>query len=347
MIISDKKRSEMETKLKARTAAADIRRYAPAQMAFWPEERRAIANELARCAIFHCGNSRKPRVMYDNAPLFMLGAGAMTYTGEELRGRDEDLFMTLAHCARELPTGELVVKVTSSQICKLNKWQQDQRYYDEIFRSIQRMKGGVITVFSRRLTKAIKCQRAIEQGAAPEELARLYDELAEFERREALDIGLEDEGEEITGMMISLISGNPVFTGAKAVKDGIPQGSLTWEIPMDKNMVALFAKPYLTHVDFEDRQSLSYTGKRLQAYFLSHRTPHPVKLSSLAKFLNLHYKDPAALKFNLNIEFENLKKLGLIDFKYEKTADNKEWKVAVTRLVKEGQGTQNTDPSSN
>ncbi|MEM8515360.1 hypothetical protein RCH14_004721 [Massilia sp. MP_M2] len=334
MIISDKKSNELQEKLKARTAAADIRRYAPAQMAFWPEERRAIANELARSAIFHCGNNRKPRAMYDNAALFMLGSGAMTYTGEELRGKDEDLFMTLAHCARELPSGDLVVKVTSSQICKLNKWQQDQRYYDEIFRSIQRMKGGVITVFSKRLTKAIKCQKALEKGAPPEELARLYDELAEFERREALDLGLADDDDDITGMMISLISGNPVFTGAKDVKDGIPKGNLTWEIPMDKNMVALFAKPYLTHVDFEDRLSLSATGKRLQAYFLSHKNPHPVKLSSLAKMLNLNYADPAALKYNLNTEFENLKKLRLIDFSYEKTADNKEWKVLVTRKSK-------------
>ena len=335
MIISEKKSMELQEKLKARTAAADIRRYAPAQMAIWPEERRAIANELARSAIFHCGNSKKPRAIYDNAPLFMLGGGAMTYTGEELRGKDEDLFMTLAHCARDMSSGELLVKVTSSQICKLNGWALDQRYYDEIFRSIQRMKGGVITVFSKRLTKALKCQRAIEKGAAPEELAALYDELAEFERREALDLGLEDGDEEVTGMMISLISGNPVFTGAKSVKDGIPKGNLTWEIPMDKNMVALFAKPYLTHVGFEDRKSLSATGKRLQAYFLSHKNPHPVKLSSLAKMLNLHYADPAALKFNLNAEFENLRKLGLIEFKFLKTADNKEWKVAVTRTDQE------------
>lgn len=335
MIMSDKKRAEVEDKLKARTAAADIRRYAPAQMSFWPEERRAIANELARSAIFHCGNSRKPRIMYDNASLFMLGGGAMTYTGEELRGKDEDLFMTLAHCAREKPSGELVVQVTSSQICKLNKWQQDQRYYDEIFRSVQRLKGGIITVFSKRLTKAIKCQKALEQGASPEELARLYDELTEFERREALDLGIEHDGEEISGMMVSLISGTPIFTGTKSLKDNIPQGNLTWTIPMDKNMVALFAKPYLTHVDFEDRHSLSATGKRLQAYFLSHKNPHPVKLSSLAKMLNLHYADPAALKYNLNVEFDNLKALGLIEFKYEKTADNKEWKVAVTRRYKD------------
>ncbi len=331
-IMSLQKQAEIRERLKARTGAADIRKYVPQQLAFWNDERRAIANELARSALFQCRDNRKPRAMFDNAPLFMLGEGALTYTGEELRGQDEDLFITLAHCARDMPSGELVVKVTSSQICKMNNWRQGQKYYDDIFRSIQRMKGGVITVFSRRLTKALKCQKALERGASDEELARLYDELAAFEKAAASDLPMDQEGDEITGMMLSLISGNPVFTGAKSLKDGIPQGSLTWEIPLDKNMVSLFAMPYLTFMEDKTRKALSGTGKRLQAYFLSHKTPYPVLLRSLEKMLGLNYKDLASLKFNLTSEFQALKEHGVIaGYSYAKSADGKDWKVTVER----------------
>ncbi len=331
-IMDERKQSEVLQLAMARTAASDIRRYVPRQLAFWPDDRRAIANELARSALFHCRDNRKPRAIYDNATLFMLGEGALTYTGEELRGHEEDMFITLAHCAREMPSGELMVKITSSDICKMNKWRQGQNYYNEIFRSIQRMKGGVITVFSRRLTKALKCQRAVEQGASYEELQRLYLELTEFEKAAASDLPLDQSGEEITGMMLSLISGNPTFAGAKSVKDGIPQGNLQWEIPLDRNLVSLFAQPYLTFVDFEARQALSGTGKRLQAYFMSHKKPYPIKLRSLEKFLSLNYKDIAALKYKLTAEFEELKHEGVItDYSYAKAAGGNDWLVTVTR----------------
>lgn len=331
-IMSDKKRAELQDMLKARTAATDIRKYVPQQLAFWPDERRAIANELARSALFQCRDNRKPRAIFDNSTLYMLGEGALTYTGEELRGQDEDLFITLAHCAREMPSGQLLVKVTSSEICKMNKWRQGQHYYNDIFRSVQRMKGGIITVFSRRLTKALKCKRALERGASDQELARLYDELATFEKTAAADLPLDQEGDEVSGMMLSLISGTPAFSGAKSVKEGIPQGNLSWEIPLDKNLVSLFASPYLTFVDFTARQALSATGRRLQAYFLSHKTPYPVLLRSLEKMLGLNYKDKAALKYNLTIEFEALKDHGVIqDYSYSKSADGKDWKVTVIR----------------
>jgi hypothetical protein len=263
-------------KMKVLSATAAIRQYIPVQLSFWPEDRRAIVNELARSALFQCRDNRKPRIYYDNAPLFMLGEGALTYKGEELRTRDEDIFVSFAHRARNLPSGKMVVSVTSSEICKINNWRQDQRYYNDIFLSVQRMKGGVITVFSRRLAKALKCQQAVDAGASNDELVRLHDELAAFENSALRELPHAEEGGEVAGMMLSLVSGEPIFKGATSVKNGIPQGNLSWEITLDKKMVSLFAKPYLTLVDIKVRLALTATGKRLQAYFMSHEQPHPV-----------------------------------------------------------------------
>lgn len=336
-IISELRQNELVAKAKARSGAALVRKHVPQQLAFWPDDRRAIANELARSALFQCGDNRKARRYFDNEPLYVLGKGvAVTYRGEELRSREEDLFITLAHCARDLPSGKMVVRVTSSELCKMNNWRQDQRYYKEIFESIQRMKGGVITVFSTRLAKALKCQRALAAGTSDAEMEKLYDELERFEAEQAraVELGMEEAAgdEEQAGMMMSLISGDPVFYGFKSVKDGIPQGNVTWEIALDKNMVSLFAAPYLTYLDLEARQQLSPTGKRLQAYFLSHKKPHAILLRKLEKMLSLSFKDIFKLKFKINEELSELKRLKVIyDYEFEKSADGKDWKAQVYR----------------
>lgn len=326
------RQNAMNNKLKARTAEAAIRKFIPEQMQFWPEDRRAIANELARSALFQCRNDKEPREYLDNVELFVLGEGAMTYKGEELRTRDEDLFVTFAHCARDMPSGKMNVKITSSEICRINGWRQAQPYYDLIFESIQRMKGGVITVFSKRLAKALKCQRAIDAGASEEELAKLYDELEAFECAEQSLLTLEEKGEEVGGVMVSLISGDPTFTGSKGVKDGIPQGSLNWEISLDKKLVSLFAQPYRTLVDFETRKSLTGSGKRLQAYYLSHKKPHAVKLRSLEKMLGRKNQSLAALKFQMTAELQALKDKGdIVEFSFKRSADGEDWLVSVSR----------------
>jgi len=322
----------INNKLKARSAEAAIRKFIPEQLQFWPDDRRAIANELARSALFQCRNDKEPRAYLDNVELFVLGEGAMTYKGEELRTRDEDLFVTFAHCARDMPSGKMIVRITSSEICRMNGWRQAQPYYKLIFESIQRMKGGVITVFSKRLAKALKCQRALDAGASEAELAKLYDELEAFECADKSLLTLEEKGEEVGGVMVSLISGDPTFTGGNGVKDGIPQGNLSWEITLDKKLVSLFAQPYRTLVDFETRKELSGTGKRLQAYYLSHKKPHDVKLRNLERMLGRQNQSLAALKFQIAAELRILQEKGDIwEFDFKKSADGSDWLVSVVR----------------
>jgi hypothetical protein len=200
------------------------------------------------------------------------------------------------------------------------------------------MKAGVITVFSRRLAKAIKCQRAIDAGASNEELISLHDELLAFEEEDSSMLPIGKKEGEIGGMMLSLVGGEPTFVGGTSLKDEIPQGNLSWEITLDKKLVSLFARPYLTLVHINARQALKPIGKRLQAYFLSHKKPYPVKLRSLEKMLGIQFTDLFALKYALTTHFEDLKNNGVIaNFEYTKSADNSDWLVLVTRH----QSTQN------
>lgn len=333
MIVSPKKAAELEQTLKARAGASELRKYVPEQLAFWPESQRAIANELARSALFQCSDNRKPRAYIDNVELYMLGEGQLTYKGEELRSKDEDIFISLAHRAREKEQGKLIVEITSSDLCKMNGWRQSQKYYDEIFLSIQRMKGGVINVISKRLARALKCERALAAGVSPVELARLYDELREYDELQAAPIQVpSSKNEEKGGMLMSLISGDPTYTGFTEVKNNIPQGNLTYEITLDKKMVSLFAKPYLTLMDSEARQALTPSGKRLQAFYMSHRNPYAVKLRSLEKMLGLNFSTLAALKFYMNQQFKELKAHNVIyDYEFKRSSDKQDWLVEVQR----------------
>lgn len=272
-----------QDRTKAQSARTELKLRVPKQMAFWPDHRRAIANELARSSLFSCRDVRAPRRQFQNAKLFMLGDGVITYTGEELRGRDEDLFLTLAHLARATDAGNLVVKVTNAQLCKLIGWRQDQRFYNEIFKSVQRLKGAVVTLMSRRLTKVLACEEALAAGASEEVLARLYDDLQAFDNGDATTpkVG-------VSGIMLSMLDGEATFTGEGELIDEIPQGNLNWTIRLDRRMVALFAKPYLTLVDLDTRKALSHTARRLQAYYLSHKEAHDVLLASLAQMLDIN-----------------------------------------------------------
>lgn len=270
------------TNSKANALEVELKKFAPVQMTFWHDEVRAIANELTRCALISCRSGGEPRRHFNNERLFTLGKDAsVTYTGEELRGNDEDNFLALVHLVREMPGGQLVVKVKSSDICKLNGWQTKQSYYTEIYKSILRLGATTLVVMSRRLTKMLIYERARKAGkASKEELARLHDEIHAL-----TDSDL--EATDVTGLTMSMVGSNVVFSGSKGVVDDIPQGDLTWEIPMDKAMVTLFAKEWLTLVPIYSRRKLSTAARRLQAYFMSHREPFDVRVSTLGQLLQL------------------------------------------------------------
>lgn len=270
--------------LKARTAQTVMDRLAPPQMAVWSEQSRAIANELTRSSLFSCRDVRSPRDYYKDKALFVLSKGTtVTYTGEELRARDEDIWLAIVHASRDLPLDNLVIKITNSEICKLNDWPSKQPYYTEIYKSIQRLVATNLTVHSRRLAKARACEEARLAGASDEELTRLYDELAAFDRNEVPDDG------KVATLMLSMIQ-SASSDGEKGEIDNIPQGNLKWTLTLDKAMVVLFARPYLTLIPQEARAKLSFGARRLLAYYLGHADPNDVKISSLVKLLNLDYE---------------------------------------------------------
>ena len=80
-----------------------------AQLPLWPNGVRGIPNSIARSALFNVANLRKgARKHYKQREIAALGGIAITYTGEELRQDDEDVFLQILHLAR---TGDLGAEV--------------------------------------------------------------------------------------------------------------------------------------------------------------------------------------------------------------------------------------------
>lgn len=71
------------------------------QLPLWPNGMRGIPNSIARSALFNVSSLRKgERKHYKQREIAALGGISITYTGEELRQDDEDVFLQILHLAR-------------------------------------------------------------------------------------------------------------------------------------------------------------------------------------------------------------------------------------------------------
>jgi hypothetical protein len=96
-----------------------------------------------------------------------------------------------------------------------------------------------------------------------------------------------DKAGDVEGVMLAMLPDKVNFVGGREAVDDIPQGNLTWHIPLDSALAMLFAESYLTLIPFEKWKTLSMGARALQIYYGSHKKPHDVLISSLGKLLDL------------------------------------------------------------
>lgn len=76
------------------------------QLPMWPNAMRGIPNSIARSALFNVSSLRKgERKHYRQREVAALGGISISYTGEELRQDDEDVFLQILHLARTQDLG--------------------------------------------------------------------------------------------------------------------------------------------------------------------------------------------------------------------------------------------------
>ena len=115
------------------------------QLPLWSDDRRGIPNDLVRSALFTIGNSRRKREFCRAVIIKTLGNIKITYTGEELRQMDEDVFLQLVHLARLVPLGS-PIEFSAHSLLKALSWPTDSKAYTRLRQSIHRLSVTGLTI---------------------------------------------------------------------------------------------------------------------------------------------------------------------------------------------------------
>lgn len=111
----------------------------------WQQSYRALPNAIARSALFNTANLRSGGDReYCNAVEVAATKGILiTYTGEELRQDDEDVFLQVLHLAKEQKLGEDISFTANSMIVSL-EWIRSGESFRRLHQCMRRMKATAI-----------------------------------------------------------------------------------------------------------------------------------------------------------------------------------------------------------
>lgn len=134
----------------------------PVQLPIWPEMKRAAPNEIVRSALFNIKNHRIKRENYEGVTIAVIGDGAITYTGTELRQDDMDVWLQLLHLAKEKEINENdindnspTVKLVPYNFCKAIDWPISGYYYNKLEKILGRLSATELMLKSNRFEKGI------------------------------------------------------------------------------------------------------------------------------------------------------------------------------------------------
>lgn len=116
------------------------------QLPMWHQDLRGLPNAFARSALFSVANVRAGARKYvKQQPIAALAGIGITYTGEQLRQDDEDVFLQILHVARAQELGTEVRFTAYSMISELG-WSKNTASYKRLVDCLDRMKASAVAV---------------------------------------------------------------------------------------------------------------------------------------------------------------------------------------------------------
>lgn len=120
------------------------------QLPIWPSDLRGLPNAFARSALFNVANLRKgERANYKRRTIATLRGISITYTGEELRQDDEDVFLQILHIARMHELG-VEVRFTAYSLLTELGWTRNGGSYKRLVDCLDRLKASAVAVTVER-----------------------------------------------------------------------------------------------------------------------------------------------------------------------------------------------------
>ncbi|WP_244818666.1 plasmid replication initiator TrfA [Caballeronia sp. Lep1P3] len=124
------------------------------QIPLWSEDHRPVLHDLVRSALFTCGQ-RDARMDLKAKPICALEHIKITYTGEELRQRDYDVYLQILHLSRgaTVDNRQEWVEFEARSLIKMLGWTQNSRSLVELRETIRRLTACALEV-TRSRTKS-------------------------------------------------------------------------------------------------------------------------------------------------------------------------------------------------
>jgi hypothetical protein len=121
------------------------------QIPLWSDEHRPVLHDLVRSALFTCGQRDARRDLKAN-PIYALEHIKISYTGEELRQRDYDVYLQILHLSRgaTMDNRQEWVEFDARALIKGLGWTQNSRSLTELRETIRRLTACALEVARTR-----------------------------------------------------------------------------------------------------------------------------------------------------------------------------------------------------
>lgn len=127
------------------------RRTPRVQLPLWSDHHRPVLHDLVRSALFTC-RQKEARLDFKHSLVHSVDNVKITYTGQELRQRDLDVYLQVLHVARGMVAddGEEWIDFDARSLVKELRWTQNKRSLAELRDAVRRMQACGLEVTSRR-----------------------------------------------------------------------------------------------------------------------------------------------------------------------------------------------------
>lgn len=111
----------------------------------FPDTARIVPNSLARSALFSVRNHTRARAMYKRELIATVGGHRVTYTGEELRQDDLDIWMVLLYMLRDKALGAST-RFTAYSVLRKAGWPTNGASYERLKVVLSRLQATSLMV---------------------------------------------------------------------------------------------------------------------------------------------------------------------------------------------------------
>lgn len=114
-----------------------------------PEGKRIIPNDLIRSSLFTISNHNVKRDIYKKKEIYTFGETKITYSGEELRQDDEDVWLQIIYlCSKNKAES---IEFMPYSILKHLNWPARTQYCEKLRECIDRMNSTSLEIFNKSL----------------------------------------------------------------------------------------------------------------------------------------------------------------------------------------------------